>query len=864
MNRANLTYVFFCVVLVVGLWAVLTVGGTLSAVPDISGVWRAVEGTQQIAVQQSGRYVHVTINGRTLDGTIHQRPESVEGRVEAIGNVESKADDSFWSFTREPGAETADVVLPAGAGQVRMARIEGASASDHQVPAATPTHAPNAHPLLTLLLQLTVIIVVSRLVGFVFLQVGQPQVMGEMVAGILLGPSLFGWLAPEAAGWIFPRESIGFLGLLSQIGVVFFLFLIGLELDPKLLRNRGHAALVISHASIIAPFLLGGALTLFLYPRLFNDTQTMRFTAVALFMGAAMSITAFPVLARILSERNLTKTKVGAVAITCAAVDDVTAWCMLAMVVAVARADNWYAGLITTGYSLLYVGAMYFVVRPLLRRFEGLFEATGRLTQAMVAVIVVLVLASAYTTELIGIHALFGAFLMGTMMPKGTRFVRTLSEKLEDYTVVFLLPVFFAYTGLKTQIGLIDSGELWLVTLLIIGVACLGKFGGSAAASLACGLGARESGAIGILMNTRGLMELVILNIGRELGVITDAVFAMMVIMALVTTALTTPVLNLIYPDRLLRREKLPRGKPSPGTRAVLIPISLPRSGRPLLRLADALAGPRSSERRITALHLRRPADHEAYRSGLDEVEASAESLEPLQPLLEEARERGIDVEPLSFVTRDVAGDISRIVEEQGADLVLMGFHKPVLGATILGGTVNRVLTSAGADVAVFVDRGFHQLRRILVPYIGGGSDRFALQLADSMARNAATAGAAVSITVLHVVPPNRDAASPTLNAKRETERVFSDPSQQAPVTFKVLESDEPVDAVIAEAPQYDLVVIAVGEEWGLESHYFALRPERIARDCPTSMLIVRQGDRLASPRPTSEAPTPPLAPKPA
>src|SRR3954453_11544958 len=465
--------------------------------------------------------------------------------------------------------------------------------------------------ILTLLLQIVTILALSRIMGLIFRYLHQPQVMGEMIAGIMLGPSLHGAIAPAWAATIFPRERIPLLNTLSQLGVIFFLFLVGLELDPKLLKNRGHQAVVISHASIIAPFLVGAGLTLYLYPRLFNDAPKMQFASVALFMGAAMSITAFPVLARILTERNIHKTRIGAIAITCAAVDDVTAWCMLAFVVGIARADGIGPGLRTAAMAVVYVLVMFFAVRPFLRRLQRVYDRQGGLTQNVVAIILLLILASAYTTELIGIHALFGAFLMGAMMPKGSRFVRSLSEKLEDYTVVFLLPIFFAYTGLKTQIGLLDNRELWTATALIIGVACLGKFGGSTLAGRACGLGWRESATVGILMNTRGLMELVILNIGLQEGVITPAVFAMMVIMALVTTAMTTPVLHWIYPAARFSADEA-RAKLAEARRAfsVLIPVALPRSGATLARLAGALIGGGPDAGRLVALHLRRPVDH--------------------------------------------------------------------------------------------------------------------------------------------------------------------------------------------------------------------------------------------------------------
>ena len=407
--------------------------------------------------------------------------------------------------------------------------------------------------ILTLLLQIVLILTLSRIMGLIFRYLHQPQVMGEMIAGIMLGPSVLGAIAPATAAAVFPAQSVQLLNILSQLGVIFFLFLVGLELDPKLLRKRGHQAVIISHASIIAPFLLGAGLSLYLYPRLFNDAPKMPFTSVALFMGAAMSITAFPVLARILTERNIHRTKIGAIAITCAAVDDVTAWCMLAFVVGIARADGLVPGLKTALFAVVYVAIMFAIVRPLLRRLQLYHDRQGRLSPTIVAAILLLVLASAFTTEWIGIHALFGAFLIGAIMPKGSRFVRTIGEKLEDYTVILLLPIFFAYTGLRTQIGLLDNSELWLDTLLITAVACLGKFGGSTLAGVACGLPLREASVIGVLMNTRGLMELVILNIGLQEGVITPAVFAMMVIMALVTTALTTPLLHWIYPQRHVR-----------------------------------------------------------------------------------------------------------------------------------------------------------------------------------------------------------------------------------------------------------------------------------------------------------------------
>jgi Kef-type K+ transport system membrane component KefB len=400
--------------------------------------------------------------------------------------------------------------------------------------------------LALLILQVAVVVAASRLAGALFRLIGQPQVMGEMVAGILLGPSLFGWLAPGTSASLFPPDSLGGLFAISQLGLLVFMFLVGVELNPRLLRGKGLTAVVTSHASIVIPFTMGVTLALYLYPRL--SDQGVGFTGFALFMGAAMSVTAFPVLARILSERDLMRTRVGAVAIACAAVDDVTAWCILAAVVAVVRSGAGQPLWITIGGSVAFVLAMVFLVRPALRLLQRAFDRDGEVTQSMLAVILVVALAAAWTTERIGIHALFGAFMAGAVLPKDDRLVHAITEKLHDFTVVLLLPLFFAFTGLRTSIGLVEGVEMWGYAALILLVAVSGKWGGSTLAARATGMGWREAGAVGLLMNTRGLMELVILNVGLDIGVISPALFAMMVMMALATTFMTSPLLQWIYP----------------------------------------------------------------------------------------------------------------------------------------------------------------------------------------------------------------------------------------------------------------------------------------------------------------------------
>ena len=567
------------------------------------------------------------------------------------------------------------------------------------------------HGLPLLLLQIAVVLVAARLLGALCRQIHQPQVVGEMIAGIALGPSLLGWLAPGVSAVLFPAESLPSLHVLSQVGLILFMFLVGLELDPKLLRGQGETALVTSHTSIVVPYLLGSGLALYLYPRLSDASVT--FTEFALFMGAAMSVTAFPVLARILTERNLLRTKVGAVTIACAAVDDVTAWCILAGVVALVRATGPEGVLVTLGGTFAYVLAMVFLGRPLLRRLEAYYESRGRLTPDVFAVVLLALLASAFTTEALGIHALFGAFLLGAVMPKEKGFVRDVTERMEWLTVVLLLPLFFAYTGLRTQVGLIDEPALFVDAALVLGVAVLGKFGGSALAARVTGLSWREAGALGTLMNTRGLMELVILTIGLDLGVISPALFVMMVLMALVTTFMTTPILEAIYPLRLIRKEAV--GEAEAGAFTVLIPLSLPSSGPALLDMARALAPP--DRARLYALHLQRTDD--ARLSGPTAEGEGVQTVEAFGPLLAAADAAGVEVRPLAFVSHDVGGDITAVAHAKAADLVLMGWHQPVLSQSVLGGAVYDVMKRTRADVAVFLARLPGPWRRVLVPTAG-------------------------------------------------------------------------------------------------------------------------------------------------
>ena len=428
-------------------------------------------------------------------------------------------------------------------------------------PAAVASAAPSAtsaapDTVLHLLLALAAVVVIGRLLGFALRSVGQPPVIGEVVAGILLGPSLLGRLAPELASYILPASVAPFLNIVAQLGVVAYMFLVGLELNVDVVRQRARATIATSHASIVLPFALGSVLALLLYPRL--ATSDVSFTSFALFMGVAMSVTAFPVLARILKDRRMTQTELGAVALACAAADDVTAWCLLALVVGVTQAEIESAAWVAV-LTLAFIAAMFFMVRPIVARLVARSRDAEPTLDAL-AVALVGLLVSALITEHIGVHAIFGAFLFGAIIPHDSRVARTLIDKLEVFVTVLLLPAFFALTGMRTEIGLLSGLAEWLLCGLIIVVATAGKFGGTLAAARLTGMKGRDAASLGILMNTRGLMELVVLNVGLDLGVISPRLFTMMVIMALVTTLTTTPVLELIGMGSVTRLARGPIG----------------------------------------------------------------------------------------------------------------------------------------------------------------------------------------------------------------------------------------------------------------------------------------------------------------
>lgn len=561
-------------------------------------------------------------------------------------------------------------------------------------------------PFALLVLQIITIILVARFFSRLFSRIGQPLVVGEIIAGIVMGPSLLGLIFPEVTAFLFPENSLDNLQFLSQLGLIFFMFIVGMDLDIKLIRNKADNAVVVSHASIVFPFLLGVLLSYFLY----NDLAPhgVPFASFSLFLGISMSITAFPVLARIIQERGLIKTPLGLMAITCAAVDDVTAWCLLAVVIAVAKAGSIVTTLYSVALALGYVVFMFAVVRPLMRRIGSVYDSREMLNKRIVAIVFLVLLGSVYVSEVIGIHALFGAFLAGVIMPENLSFKKIIAEKIEDVSLVLLLPLFFVLTGLRTQVTLLDSADLVLICLLIIVVAILGKFGGGTVAARLAGQSWKESLSLGVLMNTRGLMELIVLNIGYDLGILSREIFAMLVLMAIVTTFLTGPCLTLL--DKIFRKKEdgedlqVKRNDPF----SILISFGAPKMGSTLLRLADQLTMKHNGSVEVTALHITPSSELKPYDALLFEKEG-------FQPVKSTAQLLGVKLNTVYRNTEDIDKEILSTITAGNFDLVLTGAARSVFTDNATGGRLRNLLEQDHSNMGILIDKNFVMAESILL-----------------------------------------------------------------------------------------------------------------------------------------------------
>ena len=613
------------------------------------------------------------------------------------------------------------------------------------------------HPLAILLLQIITIIIVARFFGWVFRKIGQPTVIGEIVAGIFLGPSLVGLYFPEYSGMLFPKESLGNLQFLSQIGLILFMFVIGMELDLKVLKNKANEAVVISHASIVIPFALGIGLSYFIYHQF--APEGIEFLSFSLFMGIAMSITAFPVLARIVQERGIHKTKLGTIVITCAAADDITAWCLLAAVIAIVKAGTFASSLYIILMAAVYVIVMLFLVKPFLKKVGDLYGNKDNLSKSVVGIFLLTLIISSYLTEIIGIHALFGAFMTGAIMPDITKFRTIFIEKVEDVSVILLLPLFFVFTGLRTEIGLINDPYLWKITGLIVLVAVVGKFFGSALAARFVGQNWKDSLTIGALMNTRGLMELVVLNIGYELGVLSPQIFTMMVIMALVTTVMTGPALDLINLIFKSKEDFISKDVLNDKFK-ILISFGNQEKGKSLLRLANSFVKNQKENTNITAMHLTLSDETHAYN--LEEYEK-----ETFAPIVDVSKVLNQEIDTIFKATVDVENDIVDIAAKGDFDLVLVGLGKSIFEGSFLGkilGFTSRIInpdrlldkftgkeglfenspfddrtrqiiSKSKNPLGILIDKELNQVNEVFVP-IYNSDDTFLIEYAQKLIHN--------------------------------------------------------------------------------------------------------------------------------
>ena len=549
------------------------------------------------------------------------------------------------------------------------------------------------HPLSTLLIQIIAVLVMVRLFGYLFSLIGQPGVIGEIVAGIVLGPSVLGFFFPDAFHFLFPAHSLTNLELLSQVGLILFMFVIGMELDFSVLKNKINETLVISHAGILVPFFLGILSSYWVYEEYAAD-QTP-FLPFALFIGISMSITAFPVLARIIQERNMTKTPLGTLTIASAANDDVTAWCLLAVVIAISKAGSFASALYSVGLAVVYIAVMFLVVRPFLKKVGEVYANREVINKTFVAFILLILIISSCLTEIIGIHALFGAFMAGVVMPSNLGFRKVMMEKVEDISLVFFLPLFFAFTGLRTEIGLINSPELWMVCLLLVTVAVAGKLGGCAIAARLVGESWKDSLTIGTFM--------------------------------------TTPLLHLVEHIFVRREEKLSL------KHKLIFCFGRPESGRVLLSIYSLLFGKQLRKNHLIAAH---------YTVGTDLNPLNAEhyASESFALLNQQAVKLNIQVDNHYRVTDKLVQEIIHFVRKEHPDMLLLGAGShyrtdmpgtpgAILWLTLFRDKIDDIMEQVKCPVAVFVNRQYRE--GAMVSFVLGGMiDAFLFSYLEKMLQN--------------------------------------------------------------------------------------------------------------------------------
>lgn len=514
-------------------------------------------------------------------------------------------------------------------------------------------------PFGLLLLQVIVILIFARIVAWLFTKLGQPSVIGEILAGIVLGPSVMGWLWPEGFQFLFPSASLHNISLLSQFGLIFFMFVIGMELDLDEIRKQLRKSFVIAHSGIVAPFILGVMASIILYDTYGGEKSSL--LTFALFVGISLSVTAFPVLARIIQEQGKMKDPIGVLSMASAANGDITAWCLLAVIMAIAQAGSPLSALFTVLFAAVYMLVMFLIVRPAFAVIGSAYNTKEVAGKGIVALAFVVLLISSYVTEILGLHALFGAFIAGVVMPTNLNFRHMLTEKVEDVSLAVFLPLFFVSSGLSTQIGLLNTPAHWWVTLAITLVAILGKVGGTYGACRVVGETRRDSLYMGVLMNTRGLMELVILSMGLQLEILSPVMYAILVIMTLVTTFMTTPILHLVnklWPAKIVKAVK--------DGFHILFSFGRSRTGITMMRIVESFFPKLQQKINLVGLHLTIGSD----TSWGDAEHYRVQSFAPIQS---HADNQGYDVEEYYEVTDNPIQSIVKATKVTQTDLLLVG-----------------------------------------------------------------------------------------------------------------------------------------------------------------------------------------------
>jgi len=720
-------------------------------------------------------------------------------------------------------------------------------------PTAAPEHVVAAkqrtsdQQVVAFFIAIVVVMLFARLLGTLMPRIGQPRVMGEVLAGILLGPSLFGIIAPHLQASVFAPDIVPYINVTANLGLIFYMFLIGMEVDLGLLRGRMRTTLAVSNTALALPMSLGLLAAVPLYEVLAPGGT--RYLAFALFVGVSMSITAFPVLARIVSERRMLKRPLGALAVSAAAVDDVSAWFLIALASAVAGAGTALIVFRTIGYAIIFLVVMGFAVRPLLARAAVAYDELGRVPGLWITAIFAGVLLSAIATDKIGIAVIFGGFVMGAVMPRHAGLSEDITRRVEDFVLVLLLPLFFAFTGLRTDVTQLGSGVLILIMLGLIVIAIVGKFGGAVIAGRVMKLPWRESAALGALMNTRGLTELIVLNLALSMGVISSDLFAALVVMALVTTFMAGPVLRLIDPrnsfgappEEELAASAAERTEttPLPTGGSILVAPQSAAALSQLLALAVPLAQT-DPPREIIIARLVRPPRGTAIRGGL---QTEQRALEQARDQVERARvgllDSGIPTRGIAFTSADTSKDLARLAQSDEVGLVLIDGRRPLLGDGVPREGVGAVLREAPCDVGVLVAKEGARVTPgeggvIMVPFGGADHDWAALEMASVIA--------AATKATLELLGATARSGENGGDASRLLANASSLAQQYAGVKVEPVLAPPGKDGVIAEASRAGLLFIGLSDRW--EKEGLGETRRAIARSAPAPIVFVRRGER--------------------